>query len=393
MQTIKLDLSLYEGTQAVLAKQGDVGRKFMAVFTDGGEDFTITEDMTLSAWYAGTSGAGNYTEVGDHSAFSVSGNTVTVELIAQMLTNKGGGNLCLMIHGADGTQIATWNIPYIVEHVPGADSEEATAYYTALSQAATVAASSAKAASEAATEARTILDNTIREGLYSGEITVRSDVGFRTKTFWDQVFEVYNAMQNKSVKYIHAQVISDYSESDPNEPILGSYRVIITKESNPEFGFVEVTSSEYDKYTFDAPYVMTRIKYADSWKEAVVPMQNIYNSIRKELLWENSAAGSPIETTIALPFRAIYYNALLVQVNLDSSKPYASSVLIRNQNSKNIGVAYFPAGKYGDYSWGTCWRYFFWSDDRRSLGMSEGYYEGTRSNSRAIPFKIYGLVL
>ena len=393
MQTIKLDISCYEPVQTVLAKQGDVGRKFMAVITDGGEDYTITDDMTLSVWYAGTSGAGNYTKIGDRSAFSVSGNTVTVELITQMLMNKGGGSMCLMLHGSDGTQIATWNIPYVAEHVPGADSEEATAYYTALSDAATIAATSAKVAVDAATEAKDTLEGTLREGLYSGEITVRSDYGYRTKTFWDQVFAVYNAMPNKCVKYVHAHIITDYSESDPNEPIMGSYRVVITKSADPGSGFVEVTSNEYHKTTFYGPYVMTRIKYAGGWEDANIPMQNIYNSTRKELLWENSAAGSPIETTISLPFRAIYYNALLVQVNLDSSKPYSASVIIRNQNSKNIGVAYFPAGKYNEESWGSCWRYFFWSDDRRSLGMSEGYYEGVRSNSRAIPFRVYGLVL
>ncbi len=393
MQTIKLDLSLYEGTQAVLAKQGDVGRKFMAVFTDGGEEFAITEDMTLSVWYAGTSGAGNYTEIGDHSAFSVSDNTVTVELIAQMLTNKGGGNMCLMLHSADGSQIATWNIPYIVEHVPGTDSEEATAYYTALSQAATVAASSAKAASEAATEAKNILDGTVREGMYSGEITVINSGPSRTKTFWDQVIAVFDSMRTGSVKFIQANVVSDYSENDPNEPIMGCYRVVLTKCEDADYGFAEVTSYETHENVFYGPYVMTRIKLHGTWEDANVPMLNIYNSIRKELLWENSASASPIETTIQLPFRAIYYNALLIQVYMDSSRSFSASVLIRNKNYKNIGVAYFPAGVYGSDSWDTCWRYFFWSNDNRSLGMSSGYYEGSKSNSRAIPFRIYGLIL
>lgn len=393
MQTIKLDLSFYEATQAVLAKQGDVGRKFMAVFTDAGADFIFSDAMTLSVWYAGTSGAGNYTKIGDHSAFSVSGNTVTVELIAQMLTNKGGGNMCLMLHSTDGSQIATWNIPYIVEHVPGADSEEATAYYTALSEASAIAADSAKVALEAATEAKNILDNTLQEGLYSGQIVVDRSMPAKTDTFWDQVIAVYDGMALGSVKYIQARVINDYSESDPNEPIQGCYRVMITKSVDADAGFVEVASNEGDATTFHGPYVMTRLKYAGAWQAANVPMINIYNAIRKELLWENSASGSPIETTIQLPFRAIYYNALLIQVNLDSSKEFSASVLIRNNNANNIGVAYFPAGKYSNQSWGNCWRYFFWSNDNRSVGMSEGYYEGTRSNSRAIPFRIYGLIL
>lgn len=393
MQTIKLDLSFYEAAQAVLAKQGDVGRKFMAVITNGGEDYAISDGMTLSVWYAGTSGAGNYTKIGDHSAFSVSGNTVTVELIAQMLTNKGGGRMCLMLHGDDGTQIATWNIPYIVEHVPGADSQQATAYYTALSEASTIAATSAKLAKDAAMEARNILDNSLPKDLYSAQIIVDRNAPARTDTFWNQVFGVYNSMNVSCVKYIQARIINDYAESDPNEPMVGCYRVVITKSADADYGFVEVTSSESDETTFNGPYVMTRSKYGGTWKEAEVPMLNLYNSIRKELLWENSAAGSPIETTIQLPIRSIYYNALLIQVNLDSSKPYSASVVIRSNNVKNIGVAYFPAGEYSSETWGGSWRYFFWSDDKRSLGMSEGYYEGVRSNSRAIPFRIYGLIL
>ena len=89
------------------------------------------------------------------------------------------------------------------------------------------AKSTADAAMSTADEAKTILDATLREGIYSGEITVNNDSEQQTDTFWDQLFAVYNAMPTKSVKYIYAKIISDYSKSDPNEPIVGSYRVII----------------------------------------------------------------------------------------------------------------------------------------------------------------------
>ena len=135
MQAIKL--SLYDKTAAVpvlYAKQGDVGRKFKAIITDGTVGYTIPGDAALSVWYSGASGEGNYTKIGDRSAFVVEGDTVTVELITQMLNNKGNGKLCLYMSKADGTQLGTWNIPYVVEEVPGFDSEGAKEYYNAFSE-------------------------------------------------------------------------------------------------------------------------------------------------------------------------------------------------------------------------------------------------------------------
>ena len=135
------------------AKQGDVGRKFQAVITDGGTAYNIPSGTTLSMWYSGTSGEGNYSHIGldddflrSRNAFTISGNTVTVELVAQMLSCPGGGTMCMVMNSAEGEQIATWNIPYIVEKIPGANSEGATQYYTAYAQAAMREMSSALAA-------------------------------------------------------------------------------------------------------------------------------------------------------------------------------------------------------------------------------------------------------
>ena len=134
MQTINLDLSTKNIVPLLHAKQGDVGRKFTAVITDAGEPCDLA-DAAFSVWYTGTSGEGNYTDVGDNSAFSADGNTVTVELITQMLTNTGSGVLCLVMSTAEGGQLGTWNIPYHVEGVPGSESEEAQRYYTAFQRA------------------------------------------------------------------------------------------------------------------------------------------------------------------------------------------------------------------------------------------------------------------
>ena len=150
MQTIHLDVSNKGVVPAIYAKQGDVGRKFRAVITDNGEAYDIPVDALLSMWYSGTSGEGNYSMIGENSAFSIDGNTVTVELITQMLTNPGGGNVCLVMNRQDGTQIGTWNIPYIVEQLPGMGSSAAEQYFTALTEAAAKASESAAKAAEAA---------------------------------------------------------------------------------------------------------------------------------------------------------------------------------------------------------------------------------------------------
>ena len=134
MQVISLDIAQRGAPPLILAKQGDVGRKFRAVITDGGEPYAIPADAGLSVWYSGTSGEGNYSSIGEKSAFTISGNTVEVELITQMLAVKGGGTLCLILSGADGSQIGFWNLPYIAEPVPGLEGAEATQYYTALSE-------------------------------------------------------------------------------------------------------------------------------------------------------------------------------------------------------------------------------------------------------------------
>ena len=135
MQTIYLHMDQKSDIPELYAKQRDVGRKFQAVVTDGSEDYRIPEDVRFSVWYSGTSGEGHYSEIGGNSAFLVEGNTVTVELITQMLANKGGGILCLAMNAADGTQIGLWDIPYIAEALPGADSAEAQQYYDVFSEA------------------------------------------------------------------------------------------------------------------------------------------------------------------------------------------------------------------------------------------------------------------
>ena len=140
MQTIYLDISSKIPVPRIHAKQGEVGRKFMAVISDNGMPFNITDDILLSVWYEGDTDAGNYSSIEERSAFSVDGHRVAVELVAQMLLNPGDGNLCLTMTKSDGGEISTWNIPYSVEEKPGSGSAVPTEYYTALTEAGAAAA-------------------------------------------------------------------------------------------------------------------------------------------------------------------------------------------------------------------------------------------------------------
>lgn len=135
MQTIYLDMSNKGVVPVVYAKQGDVGRKFQVVLTDGGLPYVPANGATFSAWYSGVSGEGNYTSIGSRPAFVATENKVVVEMITQMLSKSGDGVLSIALSDPNGNQISTWNIPYICESVPGFESEEAKAYYTAFSEA------------------------------------------------------------------------------------------------------------------------------------------------------------------------------------------------------------------------------------------------------------------
>lgn len=135
MQTIYLDISNKGVVPTVYAKQNDVGRKFAVILTDSGLPYIPEIGSVFSVWYKGASGEGNYTDIGNKSAFSLNGNKVEVEMIVQMLSAHGDGILCLTLNSPDGNQISSWNIPYICEMVPGSESEKAEEYYTAFSKA------------------------------------------------------------------------------------------------------------------------------------------------------------------------------------------------------------------------------------------------------------------
>lgn len=159
MQTIYLDISNKGVTPILYTKQNDVGRKFLAVITESGVPRNISDSEYFSAWYSGDSGEGNYTLIGEKSAFSITKNKVEVEIITQMLLNGGNGLFSLVLHGSSGKQIGLWNIPYYVEELPGSESKEAEQYYTAFSENVKTSVDAAKRAEQAALSAGIALRN------------------------------------------------------------------------------------------------------------------------------------------------------------------------------------------------------------------------------------------
>lgn len=159
MQTIYLDISRKGVIPCIEAKQSEVGRKFLAVISDCGVPYNIPDNSLLSVWYEGDTDAGNYSSIDGKSAFSIDGNKVTVELVAQMLLSEGNGELCLSISNSDGSELNTWNIPYCVECKPGAGSSVPTEYYTALTESASMAAEQVSIAKDQAMFAKNHAEN------------------------------------------------------------------------------------------------------------------------------------------------------------------------------------------------------------------------------------------
>lgn len=154
MQIFNLDLSIKRIVPLLNVKQRDVGAKIQVVLTDDKKEYIIPDGIQFSVWFSGRSGEGNYTKIDGRDAFSVDGNKVTVELIYQMLNNPGEHAMCLVMNGADGTQLGLWNIPYFVEPIPGADSVGALQYYQAFLKAQENAEKAAQEAKDAAQKAK-----------------------------------------------------------------------------------------------------------------------------------------------------------------------------------------------------------------------------------------------
>lgn len=187
MQTFNLDISMPSGPMVIYAKQADsMSRFFKAVLSDSGAPWEPPAGSALTVRF-GAAGmpAGWYDTItepdgGTHSAFSVDENTVTVEIAEQAVSSPGKNTLCLLVNGADGYQLASWNFELNIQTVPGLLAPEADVYYNALTEqvaktlqnaqdAQTAADAAVQSAQEAAASAASVNpDNLLTKAEYGG---------------------------------------------------------------------------------------------------------------------------------------------------------------------------------------------------------------------------------
>lgn len=160
MQQFLIDVDKPTGLLVIYAKQADSMSRFFSVsLFSGGAEWEPPEGSSLTVRF-GAPGmpAGWYDTItepdgGSRSAFVVDGNTITVELAEQALSAPGTNTVALLINGADGYQLASWNFALMIEPVPGLEAPEATAYYNALTEQVAKTLANAKAAAQSAAEA------------------------------------------------------------------------------------------------------------------------------------------------------------------------------------------------------------------------------------------------
>lgn len=160
MQQFLIDVDKPTGLLVIYAKQADSMSRFFSVsLFSGGSPLAPPEGSALTVRF-GAPGmpAGWYDTItepdgGSRSAFAVDGNTITVELAEQALSTPGTNTVALLINGADGYQLASWNFALMIEPVPGLEAPEATIYYNALAGQVAQTLDNANAAAASAAEA------------------------------------------------------------------------------------------------------------------------------------------------------------------------------------------------------------------------------------------------
>lgn len=226
MQIVYLDISNKGVYPCIQAKQMEVGRKFLAVITDNSLPYEIPGNALLSVWYSGDNGNGNYSAIGEQSAFRIYDNKIEVELAPQMLTNPGEGSFCLTVLGGDGKEISSWNIPYCVEKKPGMGRHIPEDYYTALTEAGVVAVNAATTAQNAAKQAQNAADsvgNVVEETRESVEKSTR--LSNEAKAESKQATEVATEAKNivAIIETTKQNKLSWVTEQDIESMIAGTY--------------------------------------------------------------------------------------------------------------------------------------------------------------------------
>lgn len=160
MQNFNVNLFNEYPPMVLYAKQGDsLSRFFTVTLLDNGAPFKIPEEVSFSVRFGAPGMSSGWydtiteTDGSSHSAFSVDGNVVTVELAEQVIAQSGVNQLCLMMHNSGGYQLTSWNICVQIQATPGADDPEATQYFNLLSELLDQVNEAADAGSQSAEQA------------------------------------------------------------------------------------------------------------------------------------------------------------------------------------------------------------------------------------------------
>lgn len=243
MQTFNLDISTPSGPLVIYAKQADsMSRFFKVVLSNSGAPWEPPAGSALTVRF-GAAGmpAGWYDTIteldgGTHSAFSVDENAVTVEIAEQAVSSPGKNTLCLLINGAEGYQLASWNFELNIQAVPGLLAPEADVYYNALTEqvaktlqnaqdAQAAANAAAQSAKEAAASASSINpDNLLTKAEYGGSeagVVAQADKAAEAVVAQNanaaqnaNTAQNANALEGKTLE----QVVPNYSLSETRMP-------------------------------------------------------------------------------------------------------------------------------------------------------------------------------
>ncbi len=394
MQTIDLDICRYAATQSICVKQGDVGRKFKVRVMDCGEDFLIPDGARLSVWYSGTSGEGNYSEINGSSAFQVEGNVIIVEMIAQMVMNKGGGTLCLIMHHKNGTQLGMWSIPYLVEGVPGIDSKAAQQYFTALSETAAKALESAQRAETAAgnfedgilpikhggTGASSAPEALSALGAMSNTLVQDKYVIASTGTTLDETIDhIYSQMENDTNKII--SVVHDGVDLSRFSLGGGSNWMILITRSTRNWGsafawqygsaYTLIKTRSFYEGVWGAWKNHTPDLVAESWVELWKNYDPVYTKFPKQIIQNEAFSG---------------YKTLWVLWRHSNGYGYGGYEPVVT----GMSVRIYPAAKLGEYNIPETFRYFSRTDSDK-ISFQSGYKSGSVDESACVPVAIYGV--
>lgn len=115
MQTIHLDISSKGVAPTIYAKQGDVGRQFAVVISDGSVLYNIPENASVTVFYQTLKND----NAGSFESVVFDGSRIVVTMSQEITGTHGDGILCLTISHENGEEISTWNIPYNIEIKPG----------------------------------------------------------------------------------------------------------------------------------------------------------------------------------------------------------------------------------------------------------------------------------